>query len=35
MLNKCLIEFRGSDDGKWGWPGRAFRGSEFTLGLNR
>lgn len=26
MLSKCLNEFRGSDDGKWGWPGRAFRG---------
>ena len=25
MLNKCLNEFRGSDDGKWGWLGRAFR----------
>lgn len=26
MLNKCLNEFRGNEYGKWGWPGRAFRG---------
>lgn len=35
MLNKCLNEFRGSDDSKWGWPGRAFREGEFKLGLIR
>lgn len=29
MLNNCLNEFRGSDDGKWGWPGRAFREGGF------
>ena len=26
MLNKCLNEFRGRDDGKWGWLNRVFRG---------
>lgn len=32
MLSKCLNEFRGSDDGKWGWPGRDFRGVGVLVG---
>lgn len=32
MLNKCLNEFRGNEDGKWGWPGRAFRGDGIQVG---